>query len=970
MFSKISALLFILAPCVIAAGAVFPAWQEMKDANRWNRNSSGDLKISFDKKEQALRFDVTFKPGVDKWVYPQFKTIGRETYHGTTGISFDIKILPQGKPISCSGANVRCEGWIPFEPPAPGVWKHLSLRFPAADRGATPFFAIGVNPKTPVFSYLVKNIVFEGTPQERQAPPSIAVDAPGGVFAENAPLTFRSTVRLPGLNYTVKDWRGKVLQSGSWPDGGGTPLELKTLPVGYYVVSTVNSSPKTRLRDFPFAVVVDPAKRVFDHDSFFGVDAALSWVARPGNFDCPYYDGDSYRLVADLIRLAGIPHVRERLSWSGVNPDPKEEEIDFGFYLRNADLLRERNILISGMFHDAPVWSDVLTRLPGNLAAVYSFTRKAGEAFGNRMGNWEFWNEQDLNSAPEPVWDYAAALKAASLGFRAGSPSCIIANGAFSSGADNPYVHAMFDNDIAKYTNVYNFHTYLPIGQYKGVYEANRRLLKKYGIEERALWCTECGTEVEGYAKSESVRKGYKAHSPEQELILAEFYTKSQIEHQFNGGARNYPFVLPPFTERNGTKDWGMMRMDGTVKPAYAALAAMTAQLIPSKILGEISVGDKVRVFLFERPDGTQTVIFWSRSGVDGDKSESAEITPDLENDFELRLPAGEYTLTDLVGTPSRLAVGKAGKTVLRASRYPAYLAGLEGLKATVPARPAGKAQFYTPPAGEDLTVVIRVDLDRSDFTIGNRKSVAEMPRSTGKLKLQIWNIDSVPKSGRLIVENAVLEGLPETIELPAMGKAEFDVVLNPAYTPGKFDTQLVITGLFNGKQSTRFVMPVYLLGRFLETCREVDFELEKPANWLRNDSADQCKISCDEAERAVKFELVWENDNDRWFYPEHPLKLPKESMVGAKCIQFEVKTLQDKVENDFFTQLLMLVDDQGKALYILYSPPLHTWETRRIMLAGSDIVPETIKMFRIGCNPKGKKLTFWIRNVKLLFDK
>ena len=54
-----------------------------------------------------------------------------------------------------------------------------------------------------------------------------------------------------------------------------------------------------------------------------------------------------------------------------------------------------------------------------------------------------------------------------------------------------------------------------------------------------------------------------------------------------------------------------------------------------------------------------------------------------------------------------------------------------------------------------------------------------------------------------------VLDGLPETIVLPAMGKVEIDAVFKPAHNPGNHDAKLVITGLFNGRKSSRFVMPV-----------------------------------------------------------------------------------------------------------------------------------------------------------------
>ena len=122
--------------------------------------------------------------------------------------------------------------------------------------------------------------------------------------------------------------------------------------------------------------------------------------------------------MSDLIWRMGMPHVRERLSWTGVNPQP--DKLDFDNYMYNGDLLRERGILISGLVHDCPPWAAKLQKLPSDLNAVFTFCSKTAAAFGNRMGDWEFWNEQDISFAPEPVWDYAPALKAAYLGLKAG----------------------------------------------------------------------------------------------------------------------------------------------------------------------------------------------------------------------------------------------------------------------------------------------------------------------------------------------------------------------------------------------------------------------------------------------------------------------------------------------------------------------------------------------------------------------
>ncbi|MBR4902710.1 MAG: hypothetical protein IKZ46_17350, partial [Victivallales bacterium] len=62
-------LLAILSVAAFAQTAVFPSQEDLMNPQKWTKNSSGAMTISFDEAEQALRFDVIFAPNVDKWIY-------------------------------------------------------------------------------------------------------------------------------------------------------------------------------------------------------------------------------------------------------------------------------------------------------------------------------------------------------------------------------------------------------------------------------------------------------------------------------------------------------------------------------------------------------------------------------------------------------------------------------------------------------------------------------------------------------------------------------------------------------------------------------------------------------------------------------------------------------------------------------------------------------------------------------------
>ena len=597
----------------------------------------------------------------------------------------------------------------------------------------------------------------------------IVLDAPGHVYEEGATLTVSN---VPAdSSWTLTDWLGRNL-----PTPNPQP---PTLSVGYYHLRCGNE-------DVTFAVVPKLESRTFDRNSFYGVDSAQSWVSRKGRFLCPWYDGDTYRLVSDLIWRAGIPHVRDRLSWNEVSKKPGE--YDFGHYLYNADLLHERKIGISGMFHDTASYVKKMQKLPADLKALHAFCKKTAETFGERMEDWEFWNEIDVSAyAPEPVWDYAAAMKAACLGFRdgakeSGNRNLLVLPGSLCIAARSVYDEGLFANDMAKYSDVFNFHTYASIAQYPGIFADLRAFMKRVGIPDRAVWMTESGTQQEGRGTTDSVIRGVKAHSPEQELIHAEFYAKSQAAFQMQGVARNYLFVFGTYNEGAGGKDWGVMRRDGTVKPTYSAMSTIVQELGSARLLGEVRVGDGQRAYLFEQPDGGQTMMFWSVSPVDTDANVPSA-KPLLERPLKLNVRDGEYAVTDLCGMRSRVRA-ENGALSLVSTRYPAYLSGLKGLKADVPALPPGKPMPYRAAADEDMRVIFRVDLDKRDFGIAGHKSIAELKRDKGRMRVEIWNLDGTAKEGRVDVRGGTLENLPERISLPANGCISCDCIFTPTPNP------------------------------------------------------------------------------------------------------------------------------------------------------------------------------------------
>ena len=420
--------------------------------------------------------------------------------------------------------------------------------------------------------------------------------------------------------------------------------------------------------------------------------------------------------------------------------------------------------------------------------------------------------------------------------------------------------------------------------------------------------------------------------------------------------------------ERAGAKDWGVMRRDGTVKPVYSAISTMLCELVSARLLGEIKAEKGVRAFLFRQPDGTETVMFWSISPVDERKGGSIRSVQDVPAKLSLPAGDGEYSISDLCGTRSRVAATN-GVLKLETSRYPAYVAGLHGLLADVPPHPRGNLDSHGMVDDEASEVILRVDLDRTDFSIANRKALAILERDSGRMRLQLWNMGNCATTGHVEVAGATLRGLPGKIVVGPRGSGPTSLkcTLVPANGEG-FMRDVVLRGVFGGRSSSRLSMPLRLGRRTRECCTVVPINWRSPAAWKRNTSAQSYSAAWDPDEQALRFEFKWTKHSGRWFYPEYMLKLPDEGLAGAVSLEFEVKSVQDKAENEFSTSLLYLLHDEDgcqKEETMRYPPPTGAWESRQIDFSDGDM--SGVTAFRIGANPRGTNCVFWIRNMNLL---
>ncbi|HQC42106.1 MAG TPA: hypothetical protein PLV91_01380 [Verrucomicrobiota bacterium] len=812
--------------------------------------------------------------------------------------------------------------------------------------------------------FLAANSLWAAESESHQTAALIQAKAPATVFTLKEPLLF--TLKEPGLlplRWELKDWHGKTLKKGNWPEGDTSTLELEALSTGYYQLF-LSGERGAFEGSSSFTVVADPATRTRNPDTYFAIDTAQSWLARakPDNARFP---GPGFEVVSEAVRRAGLEIIRERLSWTDVEPEPRQYR--WGDYDLNARLLHERGVQVLGMYHDAPDWAKSNTQhLPGDLLAGYRFASQLAQTFQGRMTAWEFWNEPDISFTSEGAWDFASAMKAAYLGFKAADPDIPVVLGGIALSPLPAYTGILMENDLGDYMDIFAVHTYHPLCDFPKIMENVRKFMKRHRIEGLPLWYTENGSRAEGNGRLDSYMPGLKAHDPDQELLVAEYLPKSMIYLQSMGVDRNFFFVLCPYNEDSGRKDWGLMRHDYSVKPSYAALATLTENLGDAVYEGTLDIGQGMHAFLYRQKDHSQTLAYWSLSELDT-QSGTPESSPHNlhEKTFSLDLSEGGekvYRGRDCAGLPFEQKAD-AGKLTLNATRFPSYINGLSGLT------PSQKAEAQSPknqPTAREtnpaLQVVYRTELGAA-FKVAASKDRVEIQGENAPFKLQIYNFSDQTQRGQVEISGGKTSQLPPEITLSPMSKTELELIFTPEFGQGSFETTLRISGKWNGHPSSKLVIPVLQLDRALADTEGTPLaDSMNPEKWRANSSG-TLKIAYDETESALTFRTTYPPNVDRWSYPAFPLDASRMNLENVRAISFEIKSSTPKIGQSYLIPVL-----KGQLLYLPYEKPTTQWEQRVIFLNEDNFDPATIQEIQIGFNPTVDEVTYSLRNIKLIY--
>ncbi len=795
----------------------------------------------------------------------------------------------------------------------------------------------------------------------------LTTSRPANIFTESASVVFNLT-EPAGQTYSwrVHDWQGNLCAEGVLSEGE-TALPIKKLPRGYFELEVKSETAVRWEPPIPFALVSDPATRTLNADSPFAVDSALSWTASKGVKGTKLDPEKPYEVIADIAQLSGVSMIRDRLGWFETT-NPKPGVYEWGSYETTAALLAQRGIKILSLYESfpetkpSPSWTkDGLY----DLTAVYQFSQAAARQFKGRTVAWEFWNEPDLKRKI-PAWDFAASQKAAYLGFKKGNPDVNVLNGSISNiHRAAGMLRLLLDNGMGDYYDTFNLHTYLLPKYHSRVMRETQSLLTAYSLEKKPLWVTEVGLAYEGNGDVAPLQAGSdrREHGPDQARAQAERVVTTEVTLHALGAQRVFFFVLPAFNEANGNKAWGLLRWDWMVKPGFVALSNLTHQLGDAQLLGDYTLGTGVQAYLFTQcgtgknapRKGTQTLVIWSNV------------------DRTISLPyAGErLELVDLMGKVSSLTPVEKGQYSLRVGPSAVYLNGLSGL--TPATAFALELKNERKSSLTELSTILRIKLGPAFKT--QAQTYASFPSSPAEAAVEVYNFSDEAITGAVknLGSGYELQGLPERVSVPAQGTISLPVKLVFPKVAPIGATMVKLGAEFPGRKVAPAIIPVLAdLATVAAQCEERTIPAMDVGSWIKNSSG-KMDIQINAASGEITFPVSFTDNVDRWIHPA--LKIPKDALNGALALSFEIRAAPKSTE----CSGMLVLSDARDSSQIVYGEQPETsfkvndqWQTITIDFRSHPmaLLPEQIRLLRVGCNPKQNSYAFSLRNLKFYVEK
>jgi polysaccharide biosynthesis protein PslG len=312
-----------------------------------------------------------------------------------------------------------------------------------------------------------------------------------------------------------------------------------------------------------------------------------------------------------LIASVGAGITRVDVGWSALEQNAKGEYQDY--YLAQLDALvnsaAQHGVKVLLTFTDSPCWASsapeslkqgcagswwergVQRYPPANPQDYADALAFLAGRYGGRVAGWEIWNEPNLQyffNSENRAADYVKLVRAAYPAAKAADPATWVVAGSLSEAPLN-FVEQLFDEGLAGHYDAFSLHPYCgdksPLDPLTPEYVKNsfvsgvravHKILREHGQDE-PIWLSEFGWTTSTIRNQEPWMNGVDEE------------TQANYVEQALTKVRDWPWVdvaliyeLKDYSANRDDRNsnYGLLRYDGTAKPALEAFRRGAAALI------------------------------------------------------------------------------------------------------------------------------------------------------------------------------------------------------------------------------------------------------------------------------------------------------------------------------------------------------------------------------------------------------
>jgi len=758
---------------------------------------------------------------------------------------------------------------------------------------------------------------------------TVTSQAPGNIFVAGQPVIFDVKDAQGAISYEVTDYFGNSIIKGS-----STSTKIDGLSPGWYQIKCKDTSSEACVY---FGVVIDRDGAALPKDGRICTDVAGAWITKQEN----------HPALVKMIKLAGIPWVRERLSWGGT--EKERGKIDWGKYQTLADMYASEGIHICQHWGDYPQWTHPDRKgnvCPDDLRDYYNYARTVSSNFSRQIEAWEIGNEPD--GSPIPFDQYAGMVKTAYLGLKDGNPNAPVLIGSIARGATN-YSYGLYESGITDYFDIFNWHIYASPTVYAGALNSHFDQLAQHGADSRPVWKTEAGVVVQA---TEGPDK--KFLDLVNRRIQCRYIPRGYALSFAAGDEKNFFFLLLSYMEHN--TQFGMLMPDLTPYPAFIALSAASNIFGQSIYKGKYdSQNPQVESLVFSTPK-SNVLVAWS------------------DKDSEIIVPTDKKTvrMANIFGKESKLTCID-GYVTLKTGPEAVYLLDIGKpveSKLTGKVHPTGKLPKLNP-----SRVVIT---GKSELPLLKESDSYNLAgQSAFGYTIDVYNFDDKKTAEGTVEltapEGWVVEDAKRSVKLDAMGRQTLTFKVKPG-EPKAGLCNLIGKAQFAHEKVAPSVSAFSFDPADIEPATSLALDWTNDASRWVVVASSECQLKLSNPQTGtLHYDATFTGRGDRWLYPV--LQFDKTlDFSDYDGIAFDLNVPEEK--SGIFR--LMIVETSG-AHYIASTTPaagkkhvvFYFKNLERLDHMGADsngrFDPDSVAKITFGCNAWRESLTFDISNFELV---